>query len=205
MQPSRAPLAAVSDAAASLVRRHRRWLAALAAFLAVYATLGVLRPSSDAVTVVAAARDLPGGTALAAADLLRLRLPPDAVPAGARVDEAGLLGRVVNAPLSARSVLTDAAVSSGQELARPGYAVLAVPVAEESLLAVLQAGSRVDLLAPGEASAVATGVRVVSTPAATGGGLTGGTRRVLLVELPADQAPKVAAALDGAGLTIALR
>ena len=52
---------------------------------------------------------------------------------------------------------------------------------------------------------MATGVRVVSTPAATGGGLTVGTRRVLLVELPADQAPKVAAALNGAGLTIALR
>ena len=206
MNSSRSSLPKALDAVVRVLRWHRRWIAAAAAFLAVFSAIGVLQPHrTPTVPVVAAARDLPGGTTLAASDLLRLELPAEAAPDGVESDPARFVGRVVNGPVTARSAITRATVSTGADLAREGYAVVAVPLANGALSGLLQAGVHVGLIASGKAGVVASDVRVVAAPAPEGSGLLGAGQRVLLVEVSPDAAARIAAALDAGGLTVAVR
>ena len=203
---TRTSLSRALDAVARVLRWHRRWIAAAAAFLAVFTAVGIVAPHrTPTVAIVAAARDLPGGTTLAASDLLRLDLPVEAAPGGAESDPARLVGRVVNAPVTARSAITRATVSTGADLAREGFAVVAVPLANGALSGLLQAGVHIDLIANGKAGVVASDVRVVAAPAPEGSGLLGAGQRVLLVEVSPDAAARIAAATDSGGLTVAVR
>lgn len=86
--------------------RRRRPIAAVLAGLAVACVLLAVR-TPDGVEVLAAARDLPGGR-LAAADVVVVRLPPDAVPAGAYAPGTPVSGRVLAGPLRRGELLTDA-------------------------------------------------------------------------------------------------
>lgn len=193
------------DALARVLRRRRRPLAALAAFLAVFWGLGAVRaPAPPTVTVLAAARDLPGGTTLQEADLVSLRLPAEAVPAGAATEPASVVGRPINGPVSARSVLTAARVSAGRELAAPGHVVLAVPLANRALASLVQPGARVDLFTPGSATPLAAGVRVVAVPQEQQAAWAAEPQPMLLVELAQDAAAPVAAAVTQGGLNVAL-
>lgn len=194
------------DALVRVLRWHRRWIAAAAAFAAVFAGVGVLQPQrTPTLTVVAAAHDLPGGTTLAASDLMRLQLPADAAPDGAVPDAAAVVGKVVNAPLTARSPITRATVSTGADLARPGFVVVAVPLTNAALAGLLTAGTHIDLIGTGKAGVVASNARVVAAPSAEGGGILTSASRVLLVEVTAETAAALAGALDAGGLTIAVR
>jgi pilus assembly protein CpaB len=194
------------DALVRVLRWHRRWIAAAAAFVAVFAGIGVLQPHrTPTLTVVAAAHDLPGGTTLAASDLLRLELPTDAAPDGVVPDAASLVGRVVNAPVTARTPITRATVSTGSELARPGFVVVAVPLANEALVGLLTAGTHLDLIGAGKAGVVASNVRVVAAPSAQGGSILSSASRALLVEVTPETAAALAGALDAGGITIAVR
>lgn len=194
------------DAVVRVLRWHRRWIAAAAAFLAVFSAMGVLQPHrTPTVVVVAAAHDLPGGTRLAASDLLRLDLPLDAAPDGVVADAASLVGRVVNAPVTARSPITRATVSTGADLTRPGHVVVAVPLPNEALAGLLTAGAHIDLIGPGKLGVVAPDARVVAAPSAEGGGILSTSQRVLLVEVTPETAATLAGALDAGGVTIAVR
>ncbi|RIQ19477.1 SAF domain-containing protein, partial [Jiangella rhizosphaerae] len=73
---------------------HRRLLAGGLAAAAVAFAIEAASPGAPAtVDVVVAARDLPGGTVLAADDLTTAAFPPGAVPRGAvgRTEAAGAL------------------------------------------------------------------------------------------------------------------
>lgn len=201
-----APLRRTFDAIVRVLRWHRRIISALAAGIAVLAGLSAVQPPRvPTTTVVAAAHDLSGGTTLSAADLVRLELPQEVVPAGSFSDVAGALGRVVNAPVSARSPITSATVSTGAALARPGYVVVAVPLQNGALADLLQAGTRIDLLASGRASPVAANARVVAPPGSDGGGgILASGQRALLVEVTPEAAALVVAAIDAGSLGVAV-
>ncbi|MEN3540262.1 SAF domain-containing protein [Microbispora sp. ZYX-F-249] len=89
-----------------LAGRRRRPIAAVLAGAAVACVLLAVR-TPDGVEVLAAARDLPGGR-LASSDVMVVRLPPDAVPAGAYAPGTPVTGRVVAGALRRGEPLTDA-------------------------------------------------------------------------------------------------
>ncbi|MDL4815496.1 RcpC/CpaB family pilus assembly protein [Actinomadura opuntiae] len=160
--------------------RLRRPLAALFAAAAAGLALTALRPgAAPSVRVLAAARDLPAGTALGTADLRALDLPPPAVPAGAV--RSGAAGRVLAGPMRRGEPLTDARLV-GNGLLRgygPGTVAAPVRIADAGSARLLHSGDRVDVLAGppsagsdlpregdrwAEARVVVSGVPVVTVP-----------------------------------------
>lgn len=199
---------ALTDALTRTIRWHRRSLAALAAGLAVLCGLMAVRPAlPESSVVVAAARDLPGGTTLAEADLVEVSLPAGTVPAGAATEASGVVGRTINGPLARLSVVTEASVAQGQSLARRGMVVAALPLTDAALAGLVSPGSRIDIIGPkaGSAGVLATDVRVVATPGPSDQGMLASDRRVLLVEVTPAVAAQLAAAAGDGGVTLAVR
>jgi Flp pilus assembly protein CpaB len=180
MAPSTPPTTSpTGPLASSSVRRRlhrfvvlrRRWLAAGLACLAVLVGLrGTDPPPPPTRSVVVAARDLPGGGALGAGDLVVRRLPADAVPSGATAVVADLAGRTLAAPVRAGEVLTDRRVVAPSLVAGyPGLVAVPVRVAEAGVLRLLRVGDVVDVVAApvdgsGRAWVAAPSARVVVVP-----------------------------------------
>jgi Flp pilus assembly protein CpaB len=125
---------------------RRRWLAAVCVGLAVAAGLNaVTAPPAPTVSVLAAARDLPAGTVVAAEDLIGVRLPPHALPVGLVDDPTG---RMLASPLRRGEQVTDARLV-GQSLLSgyPGVTAVPVRLPDPGVLALLRVGDRIDLLA----------------------------------------------------------
>ena len=149
---------------------RRRWLAAGLAGLAVlFALWGTGPPSPPTRSVVVAARDLPGGQALTAADLVVRRVPESSVPSGA-ASARTLAGRTLAAPVRAGEVLTDRRVVAPSLVAGyPGLVAVPVRVAEAGVLRLLRVGDAVDVVAAspggaGRAWVAAPSARVVAVP-----------------------------------------
>lgn len=148
--------------------RHRVLLSAGLAAAAVASGLSAVAPAAPpSTTVLVAARDLPAGTVLAAADLVATTVPPDLVPSGALGDAAA--GQVLAGPVRRGEALTDVRVLGAALL--PAGSAVAVPVrvAEPATAALVTAGDRVDVLAAapeGGAAArlVASGLAVLAVP-----------------------------------------
>lgn len=188
----------------------RRVLAVLCALVAV--TL-FLRgdPAHTRISVVVAARDLPPGHLLTAADLRLASYLPDAAPDGAVVDPAPLLGAVLTAALRTGEVLTDVRVV-GPRLAeaatgRPDARIVPVRLADTAITEILRAGDRVDVVAAdtqdpalAQTLAVDAAVVLVSGPPADSGGRH--AERVVLVAMDARRAAIVAAASLNSALTV---
>jgi Flp pilus assembly protein CpaB len=157
------------------VARHRRGLAAIAAGLAALSALTTLRPAPPEVeTVAVAARDLRGGTRLAAEDVDRVDLPPAAVPDGAYPPSDAPVGRLLAAPVRRGEPLTDAAVvGPGLASALPtGQVLTSIQVASTTALLV-RPGDLVDVLAGGAGAGsavdvVAGSASVIAVPRAGG-------------------------------------
>lgn len=132
---------------------HRRLLAAGLAAAAVALTISAVRPAPPVTeAVLAAARDLPGGLALGHADLRRVELPPDAVPAGALRPGAAVAGQVLAGPMRSGEPLTDARLVGPTLLAglaegRGRFVAAPVRIADPAVVALLRPGDRVDVLA----------------------------------------------------------
>lgn len=117
----------VRRAARRLLLRRRRLLSALLLGTAVLAGIQTVAPPDPAtVSVLVAARDLPAGQTLEAADLSTVALPEGAVPSGI-VDTAYAQGRVTTGPIRRGEPLTEVRFVGEPILA--GYAgLVAVPV-----------------------------------------------------------------------------
>ncbi|MDP9399122.1 MAG: SAF domain-containing protein, partial [Actinomycetota bacterium] len=129
---------------------HRRLVAAALAGGAVAAGIGALAPAPPpTVPVLAAARDLAAGAPLAPPDLALVRLPPDAVPAGALHDGAAVTGRVLAGAIRRGEPLTDVRLVGASLLAGLGRDLVAAPVriADAGAVRLLQPGDLVDVLA----------------------------------------------------------
>ncbi|WP_426242255.1 SAF domain-containing protein [Nocardioides sp. LHG3406-4] len=150
------------------VLAHRRLLAFLCAAAAVL--VGVLAtrppaPPSDVVLV--AARDLPSGTVLAAADLTEVAYADGTAPTSL---DPRPLGRTLAAPLRRGEAVTDVRlVSPTLAEGYPGLAAYPVRIPDADAVALLRVGDRIDVLATdpesGEADVVLTDAPVLALPA----------------------------------------
>lgn len=211
--------AELRDAVARAMRTfgwHRRLLAAALTAVAVAAGLSAVAPKPPrTLGVWAAARDLPGGAPLGAADVAVRALRAVDVPAGALRADDRVVGRLLAAPVRRGEPLTDVRLlgpSLLNALGRPGLVAVPVRIADGSAAAALvRAGDVVDVLAaadpsgggPAAPSTVAAAVRVLAVPARdAAGGDPGGL--VVVAATPA-QAAALAQASAGTRLSLALQ
>lgn len=190
------------------LRRHRRTLALLATLAAVLAGLTALAPPRpDTVTVVTAARTLAGGSTVRVEDLDRVQLPPGAVPDGAWTTPDEGVGQTLAGPVPAGQVLTTTALLR-HRASRGGSVVAPLPLADDRVSGLLQAGDLVDVLAAdtqnGKTRVVASAVRVMTgTIAATEE--APGAGGLVLVEVPPATATALAAAASTSVLSVVWR
>lgn len=135
-------------ALATLVRRHRRVLAAV--LLAAASGLAVHSAAADPAPgepVLVAARDLPAGYVLSAEDLTRVELPADAVPSGA-LSATQAEGRTLGSPAARGEPLTETRLRGRGELtgAPPGTVAVPVPVSDPATLTAVEPGDSVRVL-----------------------------------------------------------
>jgi Flp pilus assembly protein CpaB len=150
-----------------VVLARRRLLAALLTGVAVAA--GVQAATAHpppSVGVLTAARDLPAGAVLGSDDLVSVDFAPDSVPSGATRDA---VGRTLAAPVRRGEPVTDVRLL-GPALTAGDPELTAVPVRlpDAAMVALLEVGDRIDLIATDPqgsgASVVATGVPVLALP-----------------------------------------
>ncbi|WP_447925672.1 SAF domain-containing protein [Georgenia muralis] len=195
--------------------RGRHLLAALCLGLAVSVTVSTLAPPPPAgVPVLTLARDIPAGTVLTEADVVRRTLPAAAAPA-ALATPADAVGRTLAVGLPAGTALVDGMlVGPGLAGAAPeGMVVVPVPLADAGSAALAEPGRRVTLVAAdsdlsgtaGAARVVARDVVVlaVQQPQAGGNLLDPGASGVTTIFVAAREAD--ATALVGAGAWAPLR
>lgn len=176
-------------------------LVALAAFLA-------LKPSGppDAPLLVAD-HDLRPGTTLSTSDMRVVRAPPALVPSGALSNPSDAVGQVLAGAASAGEPITAARLvgpaNTRLTAGRADAAAVPIRLADDGVADLLTPGSRIDIVAPDQAvlAADATVVTVRSNVGSTA--TTGG--QLVLVALPRDLAPRVAAASLARAVTVTLR
>ncbi|MFG2006304.1 SAF domain-containing protein [Spirillospora sp. NPDC048911] len=157
--------------------RWRRPLAALSAAAATGLALLALRPGPPpSVEVIAAARDLPGGSALRSGDLRTVALPAELVPDGALRGSA--TGRLLAGPVRRGEPLTDARLMSAGllRLHKPGTVATPIRIADAAAVRLLHTGDHINVLAtqsddplttgqgPPWARQIANGVTVIALP-----------------------------------------
>jgi Flp pilus assembly protein CpaB len=195
-------------------RLIRRWLAAglLLAGALLFAHPGSARGAPTTPTVVAA-RDLPSGVTLRAADVRLADLPDEARPEGvlSTLDVAD--GRLLAGAVRAGEPLTDVRLASTIPTSgEPGTATVPVRLADAAVAELLGPGRRVDVVAAPEpgtpASVLASGATVVTvghpgTSAKTLGPPDKGP--LVLLRLPDTIATRVAAISLERPVTVTLR
>jgi Flp pilus assembly protein CpaB len=193
---------------AVLVRR--RLLATLLAATAVLAGVRAAEaPPEPTVPVVVAREDLPGGSAVDVADLEVRDLSPDDAPEGTATSPEEVTGRLLAAPVRRGEPVTDVRlVAPGLLDGYPGLVAAPVRVADAAVVALLEVGDRVDLVAtsPEDAAArvVVRAAPVVAVPAPgpqDAGPLTG---RLLVVAVDAESALELAGASVASVLSVLL-
>ena len=129
------------------------------------------------------------------------------MPDGAWTDPAEVVGQTLAGPVPAGQVLTAAALLRHRASAG-GSVVAPLPLADDRVSALLEAGDQVDVLAAdsqtGKTRVVATAVRVVTgaIPAANDAPGTGG---LVLVEVSPSTATSLAAAASTSVLSVVWR
>lgn len=191
----------------------RRGLAAmlflLAAALAAFPTTANGAPTSP---MLVAARELPLGTTLRAADVEVVRVPDHLRPAGVLTEPGDVAGQVLVGIARPGEPLTDARIA-GPKTNPSGTTTVPVRLADAGIARLLRPGIRVDVITVGPSDSgekvLASGVRVltvVNSPnpvrASTGGERDG---PLVLLTVPEADAPKLAAAALGQPVTITLR
>ncbi|MEU8379022.1 flagellar biosynthesis protein FlgA [Streptosporangium sp. NPDC048865] len=189
-----------------LDRRHRL-IATAVAVLAMGCAVLALRPDTASVTVLTAARDLPGGV-LEPADLTPAPLRPGTVPDGALRPGTPYAGKILTGPARRGEPLTDVRLLGPGLLAAHGEGTVATPVrvADPETARLLSPGDVVDVLAATStwdgtvpATVAAEDVTVLATP----GGESERGALVVLATTSA-QAAELASAQAGGRLSITI-
>jgi len=189
-------------------RRRRRLLAGLSAAAAVYCGLTVVSPPpSPTVAVLAAARDLAGGSPPTARDLRTVRLPPSVVPTGALHPGTDLTQRVLAGPVRSGEPLTDARFLTPTSLPA-GHFAYPVRVDDPDLTALLQVGDRIDLYAAtstsgDSATPLASAIRVIALPAPRAS-ITASSGALVVIGAGRDVIARIAQAAANTRITFAL-
>jgi Flp pilus assembly protein CpaB len=188
--------------------RHRGLVCSALVALAVASALSALAPPDGAaVSVLAAARDLPAGTELTDDDLATVRLPAGAVPGGALRSADSARGSRLAGAVRAGEPLTDVRLLGTGLLPAGGEVAVPVRVAEPAVAALLRPGDRVDVLAAspegGDAARTVVGdVVVLAVPALGDAGLDGA---LVVLAATTRGASRLAAAAVTDRLSVAVR
>lgn len=189
--------------------RNRRLAVALLLCAAAALAVQQLTPAPAAtVTVVAAARDLPAGAALAAADVAEVRVPPGVLAEGLLRETGQAAGRQLAAPLRKGQLLADAQLLGPGLLAGspPGSAAVPLRMADPSSIQLVSPGQLVNVVLTAAngydqqqpSEVLASGVPVLWTSAKGGGdGQWLGTQEtdgLLVVAASGEQAARLAGA-----------
>lgn len=128
---------------------HRRLVAALLAGAAVLLGLEAAAEQPPPTQPVwTAARDLPSGTVLAAADFRRADFAQGTAPDDLVTDPDGLVGRTLAVPLHRGEPLTTGkVVDAGLLAGHPGAVAVPVRITDAAVAGLLEVGDRVDLVA----------------------------------------------------------
>lgn len=192
---------------ARAVSWHRRKLAALAALVAVLATIAAARPApAETVEVVVAATGLTGGHRLAEADLVVARFPRELAPADVRTESA-LIGRTLGGSVSRGAPITAASLLGDLAGVEAGEVVAPINFPDPALVALLQPGVRIDVIAAGSGGGrvVARDVRVVTVPQTTESGpMAGSGSAMVLVATTPETATALAGAASSGQLSLVL-
>lgn len=181
----------------------RRGLAALLAALAAFVVVQRLVPDGR-VAVVAAARDLPGGVVLTAADVTTRSVPPDLIDAGAR-STSDVVGRRLGLGVRAGELVTLSRLvpSAGDDSLPAGTVPVHVRAGDPAALDLIGPGDRVavhPLVAQPQERPVAEAALVLSVdpPVAAAVLATGSpqTRGAVLALSPAQASELLHAAPD---------
>lgn len=132
--------------------RNRRLAIALLLCLAAGITVHQLTPPpADTVSVVAAARDLPAGTALSATDLTAVKIPPGMLTGGSLRNASDAAGKQLAAPLRRGQLLTDSQLLGPGLLAGtpPGSAAVPLRMADPSSIQLVSPGQLVNVVLTG--------------------------------------------------------
>ncbi|MCW2767335.1 MAG: hypothetical protein JWO11_3294 [Nocardioides sp.] len=179
------------------VLARRRVLAALLTAVAVATGIhAATAPPPPSVAVTVAARDLPAGTVLGAADLTTSEFAPASVPDDLVAEPAG---RALAGPLRRGEPVTDVRLV-GPALTEGHPELTAVPLRlpDAGMVGLLRVGDRVDLVAAdpqgGAAEVVAVEVPVLAIPHADSEpSATGLPGRLVVVGADPDDVPRIAA------------
>jgi pilus assembly protein CpaB len=128
---------------------------------AVAVTVHQLSPPPLAVvSVVVADGALPAGTALTAADVRLVEVPPSALPSDAFATKSDIEGRSLAVGVSDGTLLSSAVLVAADPAGSgpPGTVVTAIRLAEPALAHIVSPGMFVDLLAPSNVDSVGSSV-----------------------------------------------
>jgi len=180
-----------------LVRKRRRLVIAALVFVAAWIALTSLRATPETETVLAAAHDLPAGTILAEGDVVSISFPRD-VLSGAEVNGTQqALGRTLLTPMRAHELITTTRLLEARDVPA-GYVLLAIRL-DAQQIRFIRTGDHIDLIGvvQGQGRVLVRAARVVvATSGATDSGL--------LVEVPENTAPALAAASTDGSLSATL-
>lgn len=132
--------------------RNRRLAIALLLCLAAGITVHQLTPPpADTVSVLAAARDLPAGTALLATDVIAMKIPPGMLTTGSMSDTSEAAGKQLAAPLRKGQLVTDSLLLGPGLLTGtpPGSAAVPLRMADPSSIQLVSPGQLVNVVLTG--------------------------------------------------------
>jgi Flp pilus assembly protein CpaB len=189
----------------TLIRWHRRGVAAVLAGVTVFAALSAVtgKDSADLVSVVVSSRLVSAGSTVTETDVKLARMPREAVPDGALTETRDAIGKVAGTGVRSGQILTDLTLVGGGTT--DGTVVLSVKLDNPELAALAPPGTRVTLYATTSAQPVASHVLVVAVPTVGGGNVLGGaSATVLLVRVTAQEAGAITMAMSSSTLTLAI-
>lgn len=207
--PSARPRAVRGHRLLAWLGRNRRLAIALLLCLAAGITVHQLTPPpADTVPVLAAARDLPAGTALSATDMTATKIPPGMLTAGAISHTGEAAGKQLAAPLRKGQLVTDTLLLGPGLLTGtpPGSAAVPLRMADPSSIQLVSPGQLVNVVLTGAngydqqspSEVLATAVPVLWTSGQggkTGQWLgTGETDGLIVVAAAPEQAARLAGA-----------
>lgn len=189
--------------------RNRRLAVALLLCIAAGITVQQLTPAPDeTIGAAAAARDLPAGKTLDAADLVVLNIPPGLLPGGSFGDGAVLLGKQLAVPLRQGQLISDSQLLGPGLLAGspPGSAAVPLRMADPSSVRLVSPGQLINVVIsgdngfdrPGMSEVLADGVPVLWTSVQGGKAVQwlgdAETDGLIVVAADADQSRRLAGA-----------
>lgn len=214
------------------IRRHRRALAFLFAFVGVLLGLSSVRERPATWNGLVVAGDLAAGHVLTDGDVRDVAVTESLRPSTAVTDRSAVVGRVLAGPMAAGELLVDGRLVGPNLLtgSPPDHVALSVRLDDPAEAAFLLPGDTVDVIAasrgsvltddaaPGAAASttVASGVRVLAIPGVegarasgllnTGGGSTGaGSGTVIVLGVPSRTASAIAGAAVNSRLSVVMR